>query len=117
MSDRKTRDVDADYRAAMIAEWTAYDGSGRTREADHVAKALREQYGYDVAPKPSKKADDGDQEKRQEGPPETTAKEAPSEAAVEPKPEPAGSRSPSRPRTTPAAKKAAPAKPSTEKSA
>jgi hypothetical protein len=114
MSSRKTRDVDADYRTAMIAEWKAYDGSGRTREADHVAKTLREQYGYDVDAQKAKKADGDDgKETRQQGPPETTARESAPEAAVEPKPEPAGSRSPSRPRTPPA-KKATPAKPDTK---
>lgn len=49
------RDIDADYKAAYIHEYEAYRRAGRSGEAERVAKILREQYGHEVDPKPSKK--------------------------------------------------------------
>jgi len=95
------RNIDEDYKQAMIREWAAYDASGRGEQAEHVAGVLLAEHGYDVhAADP-----ETEQEKATEPPaPENTAATAPPETAVEPKPETAA-----QPRT--AAKKAAAAKP------
>ncbi|SHI68220.1 hypothetical protein [Streptomyces sp. 3214.6] len=81
MSDR--RNIDDDYKQAMIREWESYAASGRTEQAGHVAGVLLAEYDYDVH-------DDG-QEKKEKAvePPaaETTVESAPKETAVEPKPD------------------------------
>lgn len=42
------RDMDADYRAALIQEHDAYLRAGRDDDAAHVASVLRDQYGHEV---------------------------------------------------------------------
>lgn len=100
------RDIDADYKAAYLADYEAYRQAGRDKDADRVARILRDQYGHDVAA-----ADDGPVEKQepQTEPvtPETTAAARPPEAAVEPKP-PAKKTAPAR--KTAVKKTAAPGK-------
>lgn len=44
------RDIEADYRTAMVDEYESLRRAGRAEAAAHVAKALREQYGHDVEP-------------------------------------------------------------------
>ncbi|MFF2383761.1 hypothetical protein [Streptomyces sp. NPDC058108] len=74
--------IDDRYKRALIEEHESYVGAKRTKDAEQVAKVLREQYGHEV-----------DQEKAEtktkEQAPQTTAEPRPPEAAVAPKPEPA----------------------------
>jgi len=48
------RDIEGDYRSAMVAEYESLRRAGRTQAAAHVARALREQYGHEVEPRPAK---------------------------------------------------------------
>ncbi|MEW2250396.1 hypothetical protein AB0907_24015 [Streptomyces sp. NPDC006975] len=82
----EVRDVEADYKAAYIAEHASYKASGRTKDADAVAEILRDRYGYDVDAPEEPQQEEEQEETPEEGEPETTAAEAPPEAAVEPKP-------------------------------
>jgi hypothetical protein len=42
------RDIEADYKAAYIAEHALYARDGRKDDARIVAKILRDQFGYHV---------------------------------------------------------------------
>lgn len=42
------RDIDGDYRRALLDEYTGYVRAGRTDDAEQVAQVLREQYGHEV---------------------------------------------------------------------
>ncbi|WP_329214804.1 hypothetical protein OG352_05215 [Streptomyces sp. NBC_01485] len=77
----EVRNVNEDYKQAMIREWEAYAGSGRTERADYVAGVLLAEYDYDVT--------GGSEQEKAVIPsaPENTAAVKPPEAAVEPKPE------------------------------
>jgi hypothetical protein len=46
------RDIDADYREAMVAEYESYKVAGRTADAAHVAATLKDTFGYDVDQEP-----------------------------------------------------------------
>jgi hypothetical protein len=70
------RDIEADYRAAYIAEYESYRRAGRDADAENVATILREQYGHDVEAEPEQAP----------AAPEHAAADRPPEAAVEPKP-------------------------------
>lgn len=75
--------VDDRYKAALIEEHDGYVRSGRTEDAKGVARALKDQYDYDV-----NKKDDGDGEdkpKLASTLPENTAAEKPAEDTAEPK--------------------------------
>lgn len=77
------RDIEGDYRTAMVAEYESLWRAGRVEAAAHVAKALREQYGHDVDPQPV--------EQPEPAPPAEPAKEradepAPPENTAEPQP-------------------------------
>lgn len=69
------RDVDADYKAAYIAEYQSYRDSGRHDAAERVARILRDSYGYDVAPKRTKRP--APERADVDRPPENTAEPAP----------------------------------------
>jgi hypothetical protein len=80
VSDR--RNIDDDYKQAMIREWEAYAASGRSQQADHVAEVLLAEYDYDVHAAGKKQ-----ETAAAEAAPENTAATKPPETAVEPKPE------------------------------
>lgn len=42
------RNIQADYKAAYIAEYEGYRRTGRHEDADAVARILRDHYAYDV---------------------------------------------------------------------
>lgn len=42
------RDIEADYKAAYLAEHAALTRAGHTEKADAVAEVLRTQYDHDV---------------------------------------------------------------------
>lgn len=46
-----TRDVAADYKAALIEEYHAYKNAGREASATVVAKLLKDMHGHDVGEK------------------------------------------------------------------
>lgn len=74
--------VDDRYKQALIEEHDSYVRSGRTKDAEGVAKVLKDQYDHDV----SKKDDDGgDKPKLASTLPENAAAERPAEDTAEPK--------------------------------
>lgn len=50
--DKNLRDVDADYKAAYLAEYHSYVRVGRDEDAAAVAEILRTSYDVEVAPAP-----------------------------------------------------------------
>lgn len=74
--------VDDRYKQALIEEYESYVRSGRTKDAEGVAKVLKDQYDHDV----SKKDDEGeDKPKLASTLPENAAAERPAEDTAEPK--------------------------------
>ena len=79
------RDIEADYKAAYLSEYTALARTGRTEDAARVAQILRDCFGLEV---------DGGQEQDAGDPvevpepvlPETAAAARPPESAADPKP-------------------------------
>lgn len=56
MSDApRPRDIQADYKAAMIEEYEAYVRAGRAEDAKHVASVLKYTFDYEPAGEPDKK--------------------------------------------------------------
>ncbi|MCQ9178722.1 hypothetical protein KMT30_06690 [Streptomyces sp. IBSBF 2953] len=108
MTKQQVRDVDDDYKQAMIHEWETYAASGRTEQADHVASVLLAEYDHDVH-------DDGQEKKEKavENPPENAAASGPKETAVEEKPDTTRQTAPAAAKKAAAAKRTA-AKPQTE---
>ncbi|MER6534689.1 hypothetical protein ABT215_12940 [Streptomyces sp900105755] len=76
--------IDERYKQALIEEHESYVRAKRTKDAEHVAEVLREQYGYDVG------GHEKAETKTAEQAPQTAAEPRPPEATVPPKPEPAG---------------------------
>lgn len=74
--------VDDRYKQALIEEYESYVRSGRTKDAEGVAKVLKDQYDHDV----SKKDDEGeDKPKLASTLPENAAAERPAEDTAEPR--------------------------------
>lgn len=88
----KARDLQADYKAAMIEEYESYIRGGRTAEADDVAAELKLTFGHDVT---------GGAEKPEPEPPVERAVPEPAETPESPD-EPV-KRGPGRPRKNPPA--------------
>lgn len=42
------RDIEADYKAAYIAEYESYKNAGLNEAAENIAGILRSDYGHDV---------------------------------------------------------------------
>lgn len=100
--------IDDRYKAAMIDEYESYVRAKRTKDAEHVAQALLDRFGYDVHAEPESEESGPAAETKDVAPaPQTTAAAKPPEAAVEPQPKPA----------TAAAKPAAAKKTATAKTA
>ena len=111
------RDIERDYREAMIGEYEMYRNGGQEQAAAHVAAALKEQYGYDVADA-HPELDEFSADSPEDDPdvPEQVADpEAESDKPVPDVPEradePAAPENTAVPKPARAAKKAAPAKP------
>ncbi|WP_435251700.1 hypothetical protein [Streptomyces tendae] len=79
------RDIEADYKAAYLADYEAYARDGRTEDAARVAQILKDRFGYDVDQEQGEGQEQGDGG-QEPAVPETTAAARPPEAAVEPKP-------------------------------
>lgn len=74
--------VDDRYKQALIEEHESYVRSGRTKDAEGVAKVLKDQYGHDV----SQRDDEGeDKPKLASTLPENAAADKPAENTAEPK--------------------------------
>lgn len=67
------RDIDADYKAAYLAEYELLKSLGRHESAERVAAVLRDHYGHEVAPKPKRQR----KERADVKAPENTAEQRP----------------------------------------
>ncbi|MFF7966756.1 hypothetical protein ACFZC3_15490 [Streptomyces sp. NPDC007903] len=109
--------VDERYKAALIDEYQSYVRAKRTKDAEHVAQVLRDQYDYDVDAQDDETKSAKPESKDVGAAPETTSAGSPPEAAVEPKPAPANddTKQAAKKTAAPAKRTAASAKSSTDK--
>lgn len=75
-----TRDIDGDYKQALLREYEDYLRSGAKSRARAVARVLRDRYGHDVEPAPKSAST------AEEAAPERTDAEPAPDRAVDPKP-------------------------------
>ena len=88
--DMNIRDIQADYRAAMIEEYNSYVTAGRKADAEHVARVLKYTFDYDVSGAAKRPEPEPPVERAVPAPPEPPA------GAAEP-----ARRGPGRPRKNP----------------